>query len=214
MLVFIRNLLLLPLMCSFQYSKISRLSFLWEHVVNVFLISANLNLLAKANKENLQNVMEHNYISDSICLLIFSFFGSLAWTLTNIIKLTKTAFYVQPLFQWLCSFLFQLRCRCSVVVAGFLKNPWFIENKRKVLVLVSLVMKFKNNQNIQSFTLVCNQIKLQTRHRRLCLAELLWAQCKKNCFQIYLTHLTYPNHPAWQSLSPWWFRRKCNIRLP
>ena len=80
MLVFIRNLLLLPLMCSFQYSKISRLSFLQEHVVNVFLISANLNLLAKANKESLQNVMEHNYISDSICLLFFSFFGSLAWT--------------------------------------------------------------------------------------------------------------------------------------
>ena len=80
MLFFIRNLLLLPLIRSFQYVKISRLSFLWEHVINAFLIPANLNLLAQANKESLQNVMEHNYISDTICLLFFSFFGSLAWT--------------------------------------------------------------------------------------------------------------------------------------
>ena len=51
MLVFIRNLLLLPLIGSFQDFKISCLSFLREHIIDVFLIPANLNLLVLANKE-------------------------------------------------------------------------------------------------------------------------------------------------------------------
>ena len=121
MLVFIRNLLLLPLMCSFQYSKISRLSFLWEHVINVFLISANLNLLAQANKESLQNVMEHKYISYTICLLFFSIFGSLAWS-----KLISS---ISP----------KLLSVFSHSSNGF--------------TLVSLVMKFKNNQYIHGLLL-------------------------------------------------------------
>ena len=51
MVVFIRNLLLLPLIGSFQDFKISRLSFLREHIIDVFLIPVNLNLLVVANKE-------------------------------------------------------------------------------------------------------------------------------------------------------------------
>ena len=121
MLVFIRNLLLLPLTCSFQYSKISCLCFLWEHVINVFLISANLNLLAQANKESLQNVMEHKYISDTICLLFFSIFGSLAWS-----KLISS---ISP----------KLLSVFSHSSNGF--------------TLVSLVMKFKNNQYIHGLLL-------------------------------------------------------------